>query len=88
MIIVNRVTGEQYKTHIVGSSLMLTSRSTGVKRLLHAKSPKTLFIKKEGELREPKVRLEEKVIFDLVHSLQLEMNYVERRGQKVSLKFL
>lgn len=87
-MVVNRVTGERYNRSILGSNWVLVSASTGVKRvILITQSLKRVFLTRKGDSPKPKVREESMVVPDLVRSIQLEINYLELKGQKVSLRF-
>lgn len=86
---VNKVTGERYQKNLLGANIILVSMSTGIQRIL-TPSPETrrLFkkVKAPGKQLPIKVRPEAEIIPDLVRSLLLEVNYLERRGQKIFLK--
>ena len=86
---VNKVTGERYQKNLLGVNIILVSMSTGIQRIL-TPSPETrrLFKKVKASRKQPsiKVRPEAEIIPDLVRSLLLEVNYLERRGQKIFLK--
>ena len=88
-MLVNKVTGEWYQTNRVGANLILVSMSTGIQRtLLPTKETQRLFTSKPSvKQRSVKVRPEAEVVPDLVRSLQLELKFLERRSQKVFLRF-
>ena len=88
-MLVNKVTGERYQTNLVGANLILVSMSTGIQRtLLPAKETQRLFTSKPSVKQRPvKVRPEAEVVSDLVRSLQLELKFLERKGQKIFLRF-
>lgn len=87
-MVVNRITGEKYSRNILGSNWTLVSASTGIKRvILISQSLRKVFLSRRGNLPKPKARKESMVVPDLVRSIQLEINYLERRGQKVFLRF-
>lgn len=86
-MVVNRVTGEKYNRSILGSNWVLVSASTGVKRvILITQSLKKILLVRKGDLPKPRVREESMVVPDLVRSIQLEINYLELKGQKVLLR--
>ena len=86
-MVINKATGERYQGEWLGSTLILVSSSTGVKRVCKASGlEKEIFTFHKREIEKIKTRSELEVIPDLVRSLQLEINYLERRGQKVFLK--
>ena len=87
-MVVNRVTGEKYTRSILGSNWVLVSVSTGVKRVIPiTQSLKRVFLTRKSNPPKPKVREESMVVPDLVRSIQLEINYLELKGQKVFLRF-
>lgn len=87
-MVVNRVTGERYTRSILGSNWVLVSASTGVKRVVPiTQSLKRVFLTRKGNPTKVKVREESMLVPDLVRSIQLEINYLELKGQKVFLRF-
>lgn len=87
-MVVNRVTGERYSRSILGSNWVLVSASTGVKRVVPiTQSLKKVFLIRRGDPPKVKVREESMVVPDLVRSIQLEINYLGLKGQKVFLRF-
>ena len=87
-MVVNKVTGERYQEEILGSSSILTSTATGIKRVISlSKDSKKLFSHKKSNGGKVMVRPEDEVVQDLIRSLELEMNYLKLRKQKIFVKF-
>ena len=85
-MVVNKVTGERYQDQFLGSKVVLISLSTGIKRTIESPIPRFFFHRKGGQPRRIKLRPEAQIVPDLVRSLQLEINYQARAGQKIFLK--
>lgn len=87
-MIVNKITGERYCEELLGSAIILISSSTGIKRVITpSKELERVFTQRNGSVKKRGNRSEVEVIPDLVRSIQLEVNYLERLGQKVHLRF-
>lgn len=85
-MIVNRATGERYSESNLGTSIILVSSTSGIKRILSSLD-RQLFVRRRGNCTIRVRSSEAKVIPDLVRSLYLEAKYLERRDQKVFLSF-
>ena len=88
-MLINNITGERYQLSWLGANMVLVSLSTGLKRVITPSGETDLLFTAQtpGRQLSPKNRSEADLIPDLVRSLFLELKFLERRGQKIFLRF-